>query len=71
MADKPRKQVNYGSPGIKGAIHDLIESVSRATAPKSITQAKGRRELQEAEAMGETMNTERMRKHLQGKRKKS
>lgn len=45
-----RKTIKTGSPGISGAIHDVVESVSRAIAPKSISQRKARLEQQEKDA---------------------
>ena len=57
MSDaKPKygHQYNGGArPGVSGAIHDLIESLSKAAAPRSIVQRKAKLKQLEDEAMGE------------------
>lgn len=52
IVKEPKKAKNTASPGVSGAIKDFIGSVSKAVAPKSVTQRKGRLEQQIEDAGG-------------------
>lgn len=58
MSDRVEKG-SHARPGFKGAIKDLVESVGKAVAPKSITHRKAR----EDKAMREA---EQNQKHYDG-----
>jgi hypothetical protein len=50
MSDK--KKSTSASPGLGGAIKDLVAAVGKAAAPKSVTQRKAREEAALREAEG-------------------
>lgn len=52
MSDKKKNSGYKASPGVGGAIKDFVASVSKATAPKSITHRKAREEAAMREAEG-------------------
>ena len=49
---------------MKGALHDLIESMSREYGPKSVTQRKQKLKQLEEQMDGEYMSADRLKAHL-------
>lgn len=75
MADNPNKG-SYGrqykgktSPGVSGAIRDLIDSLSRAAAPKSITHADVRRKMQLKESGVDEISVDDLKAYVKTRKK--
>ena len=59
MADQPvRGSSSPGSPGRSGAIHDAMDALFRAGAPKSITQRRPKTDNAVEEAQGSPQTTD-------------
>lgn len=52
MPDEYMPPGSHASPGVGGALHDFIQSISRALAPRSIVQRKAKLDQQQSEAEG-------------------
>ena len=54
MADQKEKPVNvkYGSPGLSGAIKDVVDVAVKAFGPRSVVQRKQKLQDQEDESLG-------------------
>jgi hypothetical protein len=51
MGDRVEKG-SFASPGISGALRDLVKSVARATAPRSVVERKTKLQDDEDAALG-------------------